>query len=572
MISAFRIILIVCAISLIDTVQATEPMTWPHPLGPEYNRVSRERNFSLDWDDDSPQNADQHDELWTITELPGLHTPLIFNDKLYAIFDFSSPEEGTKTAQASKASSHYGIIGWSIKDRDPEARFSQQISSDLPQRFPQPYLVGDPTWRQLFCLNATGEVVALDSDLGNTLWTQSLFDDSVPDNLQAQSVAPIIFEHLLIVIWLVEQENRFTLYCMAMDRRNGLPCWQLKRSLANNFLASPVPAVVGHQVVLAIPGEEGTVELLQIRTGKSVEKLDSNGSSQTIHELLYQDGQLLVLSSSENDADMKSWHIDLWRLTQSESSNTDPAENPFQKLTHFDLQPTEMTTALLHGDAIFAANSAGTLEVFSIKQQKRLHELPTAQGSVPQLQWVNDQLLLTTDSGLWQAYACKNSACELIFSKEFGKQIPFPPAISKKQIYVQHDNELTAFGPFENGDAISQLMIPLTNIAQDETSEKPGSIQLIPAALSLSPGFKQEFQVLLFNEHGHFLKILDPQELTWEWSGPGEFSNPLGLLTLPIDIKDHSKNLLEVKLGELKAESVIRIDSTPEQINAPSAP
>ncbi|TWT62380.1 outer membrane protein assembly factor BamB family protein [Rubinisphaera italica] len=566
MISAFRILLIVCSISLIDTVQATEPMTWPHPLGPEYNRVSRERNIPLDWDDDSPLNADQQDELWTITELPGLHTPLIFNEKLYALFDFTSPIEETK------GGSHYGIISWSIKDRDPEARFTQQISSDLPQRCPQPYLVGDPAWRQLFCLNVTGEVVALDSDLGNTLWTHALFDESVSDNLQAQTVAPLIFEHLLIVTWQVTQNNQNMLHCVALDRRNGLPCWQLKRSLSTKVLGSPTPAVLNHQVVLAIPGEEGSVELLQIRTGRFVAKLESSGKSQTIHELLYQDGKLLALSSTEINPTMKSWGIDVWRLVESESSQSSTALKTPQKLAHFDLQSSEMATALLHGDAVFAANSAGTLEVFSIKQQKRLHELPTAEGTMPHLQWIDDQVLLTTNSGLWQAYSCKNSACELLYTKKVGKQIPFLPAISKKQIYVQHINELTAFGPYDNDDAISQLMIPLTKIAQDETSDKPDSIQIIPAAISLSPGYQQAFQVLLFNDQGHYLRTLDPQELTWNWNGPGEITSEKGILTLPIEINRDSRSILDVEFESFRAESIIRVHSPTKQVIAPSAP
>ncbi len=605
------ILLLTNCLAALSPALAVEPMSWPHHHGPQFNRISRERDLTLDWDSDDPQASAQRQELWQIVGLSAAADPLVFNDKLYVLHWGSSEQE--LPAQADGADTPQerpdlpaprflsSVSAWHIQGRDTVARFRYDLPSiELNENdsSPLPKFAGDPIWRQLYCLGMGQDLIAIDADYGFEMWQRSSLPPTFQDARVIDTVPPIVYEHLLIVAQLVETKDSTRLVLInGYDRRNGSPVWQHEQKVGETFeLTTPVPCILASQVALAVPGQQGNVELMQIQTGRSLRKLTLNDNESSkekiVTEILFQNGQLLVLSREANQNQTaqseRNWHLDLWSL----QSHFDVGAT--EKIGSWTPSPAEHMTSLLHDGLIYAASSANRLQVYSSKADTQLHDLEIGEGlhrefspqrlsqndenselqnqrSMPpryHLVWVANQLLATSTHGYWQAFDCANSACQMIYTAERNEPIVGIPAISKKRLYVRTSEQLIAMGPIDNGDAISHPLIPLSEIANDADSVTPGPIQIVPAFATLEAGWQQSFRILQFNEHGHFLEELDPTRVEWSWTGPGDLDSSTATLEIPDDASTDEAFRLTVKAGKQTSESTISLRPAAANVQA----
>jgi len=607
---AAALVLLSSCLSGWSTALAVEPMSWPHHHGPQFNRISRERDLTLDWDSDDPQASSQKQELWQIVGLSAAADPLVFNDKLYVLHWGSSEQELPAQADGSDAPQQRpdqsaarflsSVSAWHIHGRDTVARFRFDLPSielDAHSTAPLPKFAGDPIWRQLYCLGMGHELIAIDADYGFEMWQRSSLPPTFGEARVIDTVAPLVYEHLLIVSQLLETKDAKRLVLInGYDRRNGSPVWQHEQPVAESFtLTSPVPCILSSQVALAVP-DQGRIELMQIQTGQPLKSLsldaEESPRERIITELLFQNGQLLSLSyaAKENQAaDAKrNWRLDLWTL----QSHFDVGAT--EKVGSWSPAPAEQMTSLLHEGLIYAASSTNRLHVYSSRADKLLHDLEIGAGihrefspqrlsqtdentellhqrSQPpryHLVWVANQLLVTNTHGYWQAFDCANSACQMIYTAERNEPLVGIPAISKKRLYVRTSEHLIALGPIDNGDAISHPLIPLSEIANDADSVTPGPIQIVPAFATLEAGWQQSFRILQYNEHGHFLEELDPTRVEWTWTGPGKLDSANATLEIPVDATADQTFELTVKVGKQAASSTISLRSATANVQA----
>ncbi|MCA8989112.1 MAG: hypothetical protein KDA78_15810, partial [Planctomycetaceae bacterium] len=501
---------------------AAEPMSWASPWGPEYNGISRERNIPLKWDEDSVDVDSQRQEMWEITEVSLFHPPLAYNNKLYLLYRESIPDP-----YEPQVSGPVTLSAWDISQVDAEEVFRKQIV--LAPNEPMPQIVGDSPWRQLFVLKADGELRAYDSDLGYEFWTRPVTDVLPAEFRVLEITSPLIFDYLIITVMTCEDaQGKSFQFTVARDRRNGLPLWQHRSPFTAPGSPLQMPGICNfeHQVALAMgSGEQGRLQLLQIRTGKSIAQCQVAGGG-TLQQIRADHNRLLALSKSPLTEGGFEWQLSYWDLETVDQMTMAPTLS-------WSMGKSETAACLLRKDQAFVAGPEGKLHCFRADQQAA-----QAQGTLNRsgpyfLQWVDDQLLVTSALGEWQVWKCQEEGCERIYDKPSDQGYVGPVAIVKQRIFIGQNTRLLVRGRMNTDDARSDLMIPLEDLAQETESDLSGEIQLLPAAVNLNAGRKQNFQLLQFNDRGAYLNSLEPAAVKWTWNGPGTFDAETGELQMP---------------------------------------
>jgi hypothetical protein len=98
------VIVLVLLTGIAPAVDATErdPMDWPNWRGPQQNRISTEKGLIESWD---PAGGEGSNLLWRNPKLASRSTPVVFEERLYAIIrDQPGTEvEGEKVVCANAA-------------------------------------------------------------------------------------------------------------------------------------------------------------------------------------------------------------------------------------------------------------------------------------------------------------------------------------------------------------------------------------------------------------------------------------------------------------------------------------
>jgi len=581
-------------LSVCGIAAAAEPMTWPRGDGPEQNRVSRERRIDLSWGDAKaytdetvdlapvPSEKSDRPELWKIEGLPGDQTPLVFNDKLYLLRQDRQPSDNSATNDAAPvpAISRYAIDCWLVTGRDQQARFRYRLpEADQPDLSP-PELTGDPLWRQLFCLTGSGELIALDSDLGSELWTIDLPELIGRNTAPTQIAPPLLFEHLAIMSlqWTGTDDQPAGSYLIGIDRRNGQPHW-LQHQTGNAAATFPAPApvlcVAGKQVAVACQLTPGFVQLMQVRTGKPIEKLSLGNASSRAVELLFESGRLAILESTEAAPNPPEWTLSCFKLPGVEA----PTETS-RLLSRNELGAHDQVTALLKSESMFAATSSGLLRRISLadaaeKQSPTEQDFPLSSVGLHDMIWLDNQLVITGESGHWQVFVFAKPSeetslppLEQYYVELWDHPLAGPPVVAKQRVYVRHHGLLVALGELDDQKAVSDLLISYPARAGEDKNNSPVTTQilLVPAVQDLHPGFETRFQVHGFSESGEFTELVAPKDVEWLWEGPGELDAETGLLTAPAELESELAQPLRVRWNQAEAAATVRLlpDPSPE--------
>ncbi len=557
---------------------SAEPMTWPRFDGPEQNRISRESRLNFQWPEEtlSPP-ALSNLQLWTIRRLPGNSTPLVFNNKLYLCLS-----EDDRNGNVGDRSDF--VSCWNIKDRDPEFVYQYRISNQInrkpsAKRNQLPVLVGDPLLRQLFCLTRQGELHVLDSDLGHLLWKKSLAQilglQSPPDFV----APPLIFEQCLIIpaSWYDSVKNRRTNQLLALDRRNGQVIWAIQgeQSLFEKLPAA-ISAIYQHQIIAVAQLEAGKIRLIQIRTGKEIARWNLADPQATARELLFESGRLAVLSSKlqqqtdNNNGALFHWWVDLFELSAGRDSKQSKNKMQSGAGKTIRLPDSHHATILLQEKSLFAINSESVFTEYDAVSGKKRSEFTLSEIEITSSQddqakveksdsaakkkrghvvhhlvMADRKLLVTSTSGLWCRVnigeSDENSLVKSISRQQVDPVITIP-VISKGRIFVRQPDSLRAIGPIDNTVAVSSVLEPLSILAKERDSTTPGGIILTPGVQVLRPGWKQKFQVQLYNDRGAFLRLLKPEEIEWKTEGPGKFEKGSGVYFAPEKLAGDGEN------------------------------
>lgn len=593
---------------------AGEPLTWPRFDGPEHNRLSRERRISLDWGNASEAvrkgetgtqavevlaaEDSNRPELWRIEGLKGNSSPLVFNDKLYLIHE----EAGEQAAEESSPRTEPGeqeprrfIDCWYISERDPEAKF-RHLLPPASASTPVPLLVGDATWRQLFCLLASGEVLSLDSDLGSVLWRVSLPRilelEAAPDYMGT----PLVFEHLLICAasWRTG-ENQGTACLVALDRRNGQVCWIRTVSEAGlgGQLPAPVPCVARGQVLVVSQIQAGRIEFHQIRTGKPVAYMPLFHEQAYASELLFDRHRLAVLSTGvepgpdaatldQEEQSPRDWEtvvIDLDRELPMPTVDTAGGELPsVHPSMRWSIPASRHVTCLLQGDQIYAATAEKELLWATAGQDREWKRLEMHSASRHHMNWVDRQLLVVSASGYWEVFLTPSSpagtaetqlgtpaAVRAIHAELWNEGLVCGPVLSKQRVYVRTETQLVCLGPIDTNSAVSDLIPSLSDQAGEEAEGTPGTICLIPSRQELSAGFQLPWQVQQYSDRGTFLRAMSAEEVSWSWDGPGVLDETTGILAAPAELSEAVSGTLQARWRNWTATARVTMQPLPRQ-------
>lgn len=641
--------------------QAGEPLTWPRFDGPEHNRISRERRMELHWGHARSQQTQTQNnsaeklppvkllpteesgkpELWEIAGLHGDSVPLLLNDKLYLIHEIPPDSSDLKTLGDSRNPRLF-VDSWYISERDPEAKFRYLLPYTGTSQH-KPMLVGDSVWRQLFCLLPDGQLLSLDADLGSLLWRISVTDLLEYQGNPIAIAPPLIFEHLLITSLTWKRQDDQVENCLvAWDRRNGQPCWIRKQSSRQPppTLPALVPCVSQQQILVASQMQAGRIEFHQIRTGHHVASISLPDPQSQATELLHESGHLAILSQmpqSENQtnttppADQNpppaaepansnsetteppttppppppptAWHVTLVNLADPDFSDqaNESLDEPrtLQPIQAIALDESSHTTCLLRGPCVYVASQENKLAVYSIEDSEKSREFDLLSAGPHDLQWVDDQLLVTSRDGHWEVFHApaprvldiqeeattnpatpqtkENSAptphslddIRLMYAELWSEGLVCAPVVSRQRVYVRVPSRLLALGAFDSQSVVSDLIPSLSDLAREQTTGPPGPINLLPAQQELSAGFQLTWQVFQFSEQGTYQQTLPPETLDWNWEGPGDFDPTTATLTAPLNLKTPQTGTLKVQHNQHSATARVLLKPTRQSPNSP---
>lgn len=606
-------------------VSAGEPMSWPRFDGPEHNRISKEGRLDLRWTNQQQSSPDSANlQLWSIREQFGSCVPLVFNNKLYLSSARIVDEEQKNRSPDSLVSCwnikqrDYGVLyQYRISDqtisnrRKRNGQTQQGIQGFVSEKNQEPLLAGDPLLRQLFCLTREGELHVIDSDLGHLLWRKSLCEIVGQNTFPVSIATPLLFEHDLILsaTWYDSQKKRATNWLLALDRRNGQVLWTTQTEYRSfpEELPAPISAVYRAQVVVAAQLKPGHLDLLQIRTGKPVAQWKLSDQDACIREILFESEQLAVLSGSPKknpETNQFHWWMDIFALPGEGTVSSQTKKLQPESATSIPLTDSFHVTTLLHAERLYAVNSEGVLREYQVSTgeilSERLLEVPSTDRSPPDsesdsessqataridpsgvardeearstvhfLLGADHQLLVTSSAGLWcglveETQEKKGSVLKEQFRQRIDGVVALP-VISRGRVYVRRPGMLTALGPLDNIIAVSEILEPLSILAQEKASTTPGQLLIVPAVQVLKPGWEQNYQVQLYSDRGVFLRTLQAKELQWSVPKLGAFDKVSGTYLAPrtvSDLKESEGNIsIEVRYQTFSVRANVRLVS-----------
>ncbi|MBL4885049.1 MAG: PQQ-binding-like beta-propeller repeat protein [Planctomycetaceae bacterium] len=596
-------------------------MSWPRFDGPQYNRISREGRLDLRWSNAQQPSADTSSiQLWSIPGLPGSSTPLILNGKLY-VSSLHTVNEKQKNGLSNL--SRISCWDISDRDHELAYQYEisqfaldkQPLQNSESGTRQEPLLTSDSSLRQLFCLTWQGELHTIDSDLGHLLWKKSLSKIVNQKSSPVSIAAPLLFEHCLVVpaSWYDSKKQRTTSWLLSLDRRNGQVIWAISDEHESfpSELPAPIPAVYRGQIVVVFQLKPGEIQLLQIRTGKQVAAWKLSDAKACVQELLFESEQLAVLSRNSKDSEQGKfdeassyqWTADLFALPAHSDSVSTPENGTRLAIANpIQLSNSYHATALLCAGHFYVINSEGQLRQYQASSGKLLAQTmltnppkvpattkqnadakpitsaiknpPAAlpQPTIHYLIYADNQLLVTSSEGLWcglapetkktaqtDANAVEKSVLTLNFQQQVEGVVSLP-VISQGRVYVRQPGKLIAMGSLDNLNAVSEILEPLSILAQEKKSTIPGGLLITPRRQTLKPGWKQSFQVQLYSDQGAFLRTLSAEELQWGDVSLGIFDKTKGTYLAPATFTDlQGVDQIEVRYQSFSAQADIRI-------------
>ena len=362
---------------------------------------------------------------------------------------------------------------------------------------------------------------------------------------------------------------------------------------------------------------------MQIRTGKLVQRLALPANAGTVQELWHDQQRLVCLlrqepAASEGESassNPSEWQVLTYALPatrkQAEAAappQVRPSTEPSQPEWTASLGSLQQATALLVGEELFVATSrfatetpagetdAAELLAFDLRvppaERQPLREALGGRGPHVLL-WLDRQLLVTSAQGNWEVFMTWRTKAKQppseepsaedptkstpappaggllrkVYSEQFGGPIQGAPALAKQRVYLRTGSQVWALGAIDTQRAVSDLIIALPDQAAEPTAElaeepQPGSLQIIPAVQELTTGLQQNFQVLLFDQHGNFLQALEWTDLQSEWSAPGDWLPAAGQLQAPTELKEPQSARLRVRWQDLQTEAEVQLQPT----------
>ncbi|MEX2288001.1 MAG: PQQ-binding-like beta-propeller repeat protein [Planctomycetaceae bacterium] len=520
-----------------------DEMDWPYWRGPEMNGISREKGLVDSW------SPDGKNLIFRQEALAGFSSPIVMKGKLYMTAR-NLPEtekEGEKVICADAAT---GKVLW-------EYPFNVYLSDVPDTRVAWSSCVGDPTTGNVYALGVCNYFVCLNGETGEKIWDCSLGEEyGALNTYGGRTNFPVIHGNLVIISAVITGWGDMAKPChrlIAFDKRNGLPVWFNGTRLFpyDTTYSSPTTTVVDGKPMLIFGSGDGGVHAFQPETGKPIWSLDMARRGVDPSPLVV--GNTVYAAHGEENA---TGNV-MGALVAIDATKTG-------KLTQADARWAvpgheigKSSPLMVDGKLITIENSA-RLNVVNPENGEIIasKKLGTIMFGSPV--YADGKIYTCELNGRWYILKLNGNKVETVHQLRLGDdKIYGSPIISHGRIYLRTSEAMYCIGD-ESRQPSADPRPPAPTEAAIEKDPAPAQVQVVPVESLLLPGKGRQYQVLLYNSRGQFLKMADAGDVQFSLEGAGQI-DAKGKYEAPADDHQPATASVTAKVGKLAGKARIRV-------------
>lgn len=527
-------------------VNSASASDWPNWRGPEQDGFARENAVVTKWE------IDGENQLWK-SDIGGRSTPILLNGKLYAIAPVGSDKCVGEQIVCLDADT--GKTIWTY-------RFNVFLSDIVENRIAWSSVVGDPETGNIYAYGTGGEFMCLDGKNGKLIWKESLCENfgrfsgyggRVHTPIIDEDKAIISIEYLLAG-WDTgpnKAGHRF----LAFDKKTGELIWASlpgDKPLDTTY-ATPVVTVINGMRLMITPCADGNVYAVKVRTGERVwqYRLAKRG----LNTSPVVDGKYVYVTQSEENLNT----TDMGAIVCLDGSMTGDITDKGEIWRINGITAGYSSPALANGRLYVVDNSA-EMHCFDAKTGKKFWEYRVGRVMKGSPIVTKDGVIYIGEvNGIFKILKDEGDKCAELDVKKFERpdkavvEINGAPIVVDGRVYF-----MTRYGTYCLGmkDKKSQAE-PAAAMATEASPQrdKPASLLVVPAEVTVAPGERVLFQTRVFDANG---VQIDSKPVTWTVANVKGAVEKDGAFTAATD-NMFTSGVVTAQLGPIKANGRIRV-------------
>lgn len=519
--------------------EPAESSDWPEWRGPARDGRSAETGLPERW---SPAG----ENLAWRAPYGGRSGPVILGNRIY--LQNASGDVATTQERIMCLDADTGRVIW-------QRSFSNYLS-DVPQhRTGWASPAADPETGNIYALTVSAQLVALTSE-GKLIWTRSMPDEfGAVTTHGGRTVSPVIDGNLVIINVLnagwgdtMKTSNRY----FAFDKRTGATVWvstPQQWHYDTNY-STPVVAEIGPRRLMIVGGTDGVVHALKVATGEPVWRW--HVTKRALLNSVVVDGPTVYVTHSEENTTT----VEMGMVAAIDGGGQgEIAKEQIKWATPGFLGG--FASPVIDAERLYHVDNGAVLAAFDRKTGTKLWDknLGTLQKGSPVL--ADGKLYVGTENGKFYILRPRGDGVDVLDedwlgSRENPEPIIASPAVANGRVYVVSMAATYAIGPKVARRSPSSPRPASASGAG--TNGPPAAILVSPYEIRLAPGARQVFRARAYDEHGRFLREVQP---VWSVEGIGGTITPDGTYVAPA--AGEGAGMVRATLGKVSGTGRVRV-------------
>ncbi|MEM8680386.1 MAG: PQQ-binding-like beta-propeller repeat protein [Planctomycetota bacterium] len=474
---------------------------WTNWRGPEKNGVSRETNLP----------SDLEDVMWMRKDVSCRSTPIVMNDKVYAVSRIGEGADEQERVICMDAQT--GDTVW-------EHRFGIFFTPIVSIRLGWTVPFGDKETGNVYAHGTQGLLFCFDGDTGEVKWQKSLTEEFGRITGYGGRVTSPIVEGDLVIISMISSnwgaQGGGGVRFLAFDKHNGDLVWWSTTGIrpSNTYRCVPVVTTINGQRILVSGGGDGNLHAFQVHTGKKLWSFEFGNGAMNPSPVV--DGNLLYAAHGEEIPGRAT----VGRVACLDIGGAEP-----KIVWEKDGIEFKYPSPLLEGGKLFLPDRQGRLYCFDAKTGERLWRAKFGRNCTGSPAYGDGKIYLSSVHGWFHILDANNKGKRISRKRfqpadpKFDVEVQGSAAIANGCVYFGTTEEFYCLGKY---NPVSVEIPKQPAVPPNDPSGEPAQLQVIPAEVTVQAGDRVDFTAKLFDTNGQFIRATPVAlELAAMKPGPG---------------------------------------------------